>query len=572
MNTQEKQKRLEEILKNNFKHEPIGIAIAITGSWGVGKTYFWNSFLEKRRCEERINQKETIFNRKYAYVSLFGVENLSDLKTQIYSNIESYHSTLEIPKWIKSLPSIFKDTRVTQLGINAPVKLIDNLMFSNVKDAIICFDDFERMSNKLDIKDVMGLANHLKIEKNCQIILILDEGKTENENKIKYADYKEKLIDETIIINSVEPLIRENAKDMEDQLIELMVEFADDLEIHNFRFFQKVIKLYREFRNQLPKEVAYSTKEVILTRIIQGYLVSDYGSVFGIDWKGFTIEKAIEILDNKEDLDNFADKNYKKIYNILPSLFGSIDSWGVQFKNWFEQKNNINNDILYELANSEMISERVNMLKESKRKLWNQFWNNQINITFTKQLYDITVQLIGYEEIENLSFSYEILNKFGSYKLAYRLKAKIYQWINLELKNDQLGFIEKFASLKRSKNCFYDYIDKYRQRNLYIGLPSLSETVHQYTIQNSWNPEHTLALEYASKEEWKKLLFDEIPHDERFQYYNSNLIASKMIQQMMKPELNPKIRQIIIEIYEEKGQESEFYKKYMNYLISRLDD
>ncbi len=38
-------------------------------------------------------------------------------------------------------------------------------MFSQVKDAIICFDDFERMSNKLDIKDVMGLANYLKLEK-----------------------------------------------------------------------------------------------------------------------------------------------------------------------------------------------------------------------------------------------------------------------------------------------------------------------------------------------------------------------------------------------------------------------
>ncbi|ENV18927.1 hypothetical protein [Acinetobacter guillouiae] len=212
------------------------------------------------------------------------------------------------------------------------------------------------------------------------------------------------------------------------------------------------------------------------------------------------------------------------------------------------------------------------MLKESKRKLWNQCWNNQINITFPKQLYDITVQLIGYEEIESLSFSYEILNKFGSYKLAYRLKAKIYQWINLELKNDQLGFIEKFASWKRSKNCFYDYIDKYRQRNLYVGLPSLSDTVHQYTIQNGWSHKHVRSLEIASKNDWKKLLFDEIPHDERFQYYNSNLIASKMIQQMMKPELNPKIRQVIIEIYEEKGQESEFYKNYMSYLISRLDD
>lgn len=38
-------------------------------------------------------------------------------------------------------------------------------MFNQVKDAIICFDDFERMSNKLDIKDVMGLANYLKLEK-----------------------------------------------------------------------------------------------------------------------------------------------------------------------------------------------------------------------------------------------------------------------------------------------------------------------------------------------------------------------------------------------------------------------
>ncbi|MDR0091628.1 NTPase, partial [Acinetobacter baumannii] len=80
------------------------------------------------------------------------------------------------------------------------------LMFSQVKDAIICFDDFERMSNKLDIKDVMGLANYLKLEKNCQVILILDENKTASENKKNYAEYKEKLIDTTIPIDSVKSL------------------------------------------------------------------------------------------------------------------------------------------------------------------------------------------------------------------------------------------------------------------------------------------------------------------------------------------------------------------------------
>lgn len=156
MNIQEKRKRLQERLENNIKNENIGTAIAITGSWGVGKTYFWNKLLEDIRGNDSDN---VLSKRKYAYISLFGIESLSDLKTQIYINIENHHLPIEVPKWLKSLPSIFKDTRITQLGINAPVKLIDNLLFNQVKDAIICFDDFERLSNKLDIKDVMGLAN-----------------------------------------------------------------------------------------------------------------------------------------------------------------------------------------------------------------------------------------------------------------------------------------------------------------------------------------------------------------------------------------------------------------------------
>ena len=573
MNIQEKIKRLQELLEQNIKHENVGTAIAITGSWGVGKTYFWKSFLDSQLSEERIYKKDNVFNRKYAYVSLFGLESLSDLKTQIYSSIENYHSTIEIPKWVKGLPAIFKDTKISQLGISASAKVFDNLMFNNVKDAIICFDDFERMSNKLDIKDVMGLANQLKLEKNCQVILILDESKTEGENKSKYAEYKEKLIDETIIINSVEPLIREFSQGMDERLIELMIKFADSLEIHNFRFFQKVINLYKNFRKELPDEVAYSTEEIILVRILQGYLIADYGHVLGIDWKGFTIEKAVEILNkNNDDLESIEDKNYKKLYDILPNLFSSVDGWVIQFKNWFEQKDQLNKDILHDLANSELISERVNILKEAKSKLWDQFWNNQIDDNFPKKIYESVVPLIGVEDIENLDFTCTILIKLGADQLADELKEIIYQWINKELRKDQLGFIQNFASWKRSKNCFYDYIDKYQQKNLYRGLPSLLETVHQYTIQNGWSPEHKRSLEVASTNDWKELLFEKIPNDERFQYVHSNLIASKMIRQAMKPEINPKIRQMIVEIYKEKGQESEFYKKYMDYLISRLDN
>lgn len=562
MDIEEKSKRLKDLLEKNIRDQ-VGTAIAITGSWGIGKTYFWNKFRD-----------DFPINRKYIYVSLFGLESLSDLKTHIYSNIENNHSLLEIPRWIRGLPSILKDTRISQFGINASVKVFDSLMFNQVKDAIICFDDFERMSNKLDIKDVMGLANQLKLEKNCQIILILDESKTEDKNKEKYAEYKEKLIDETMKITSVEPLIRENAKDIDKPLVDLMVEFADELDIHNFRFFQKVIKLYKQFREQLPEKVAYSTKEIILVRILQGYLIEDHGQSLNIGWNDFTTEKAMELLEqiNDDDLNKVTRKIFNKLNNIHYKFIGSSDGWFIQFKNWFEQKDQSNKDILSDLANSELISERFELIKGHRKKLWDQFWNNKIDVDFPKQLFDRTLPLIGVLEIENLDFTCTILNKLGAVELANELSDKIYQWINKELKEDQLSFIDNFTSWKRSKNDFYEYIDNYQEEHLYEGLPSLLETVHQYTINNGWSPKHVRSLEIASKNDWKELLFDKIPNDERFQYMNSNLIASKMIKQSMEPEFNQNIKKMIIEIYEEKGQESEFYKNYMNYLISRLDD
>ena len=45
MNVNEQKKRLEDIFrKNNNK----GFAVAITGCWGIGKTFFWNNFIKAK--------------------------------------------------------------------------------------------------------------------------------------------------------------------------------------------------------------------------------------------------------------------------------------------------------------------------------------------------------------------------------------------------------------------------------------------------------------------------------------------------------------------------------------------
>lgn len=437
MNLEEKRTRLKNLLEENIRAGNVGTAIAITGSWGVGKTYFWKKLLEEQLSEERIYKKDNVFNRKYAYVSLFGLESLSDLKTNIYSNIENYHSTVEIPKWIKGLPSIFKDTKISQYGISAPAKIFDSLMFNQVKDAIICFDDFERMSNKLDIKDVMGLANQLKLEKNCQVILILDEDKTEDKNKEKYAEYKEKLIDENIKITSVEPLIRDKAKEvqMDKPLIDLMVKFANELEVHNFRFFQKVIKLYKEFRKQLPREIAYSTKEIILIRILQGYLIHDFQN-YEYEWSDcdsqyMSDQKRVSWSDRK-----------KQTYEILQRIsysFNHGDEWLIEFKKWFEQIDQCNFDRLKELAQSELISENNQNIKN---KIWDIFerrFNFKVEESDFIYLSNIGRDFVTNESIHNTAVAYKFLEKYLSNKQQVdKFKKEIIATLDLNIEKSIL--------------------------------------------------------------------------------------------------------------------------------------
>ncbi|WP_202740377.1 P-loop NTPase fold protein [Acinetobacter sp. 'aerobic (ED)'] len=570
MDILEKEQRLKQLLEHNIRNEKVGTAIAITGPWGVGKTFFWKKFLEKQLSEERIYKKDNLFNRKYAYVSLFGLESLSDLKTQIYSSVESYHSTVEIPKWIKGLPSIFKDTKISQFGINAPVKLFDGLMFAQIKDAIICFDDFERMSKKLDIKDVMGLANQLKLERNCQIILILDEDKAEDGNKQKYVEYKEKLVDETLIINSVTPLIRAKSVEVgiDEPLIELMIEFAETLDVHNFRFFQKVIKLYQQFRDELPLDIAQSTKEIILIRIIQGYLIHDFAN-FEYDWNDCQYYSDRD----REHWSEIKQKKYEALKKISYDFIQN-DLWFYEFKKWFEQKDRVDFQTLTELATSELISEEQNQLTKEIRQLMIQWRNIEIEKNFCERLHSCAIKKIGFESLENLDFSRVLLIKFGRADLSKDLKINIKHWIEARVQAKGKSFSEEvFGFGYKESNIFHRYIRILVKHNPLAGLPNLIEVVKQYVIHDTYNSETSaLVLEQADKEDWHKLLFEVFNEDIDFKEINRLDFIKKIITQPIKPDLNPKIRQEILEILQEKATESELIKLNVDYIITRLND
>lgn len=540
--------RLKEIF---IKNENKGIAIAITGSWGVGKTFFWNEFRESYKL-----------TNKYVYVSLFGLESLSDLKTHIYSNIENNHSALDVPRWIRGLPSILKDTRISQFGISASAKVFDSLMFNQVKEAVICFDDFERMSNKLDIKDVMGLANQLKLEKNCQIILILDEDKAEGENKKKYAEYKEKLIDEEIKITSVELLIRVNAKDIDEPLVSLMVKFADELEIHNFRFFQKVIKLYKAFRMQLPEEVADSTKKLILIRILQGYFIADFGEKYEFQWENIKL-----VLEEKQT--GWSERKIKT-YEALRTIsynFIRSDVWLIEFKKWFDQVGELDFSLLKELASSDLISEKNNKRQDDFHKCCEDFWGLKVDKKFPDNFYEKTRLVIGLENLSNLSFALKVLEIFN--KDVTVLEQEIIDWINEEMEKDTSQFRINEGS-GEIRVVFIDFIKNFEFNK--EKLPQLKDAIFKIYIKQAGNNKDELSVQKANKEDWEKILFDEVSRDSRFDSINSSYIVKKILEREKGSDLGKQISNWITEIYNEKAKEDKFYKNYMSFLISRLDN
>ena len=98
------------------------------------------------------------------------------------------------------------------------------------------------------------------------------------------------------------------------------------------------------------------------------------------------------------------------------------------------------------------------------------------------------------------------------------------------------------------------------------------DAVFKKYINGAWSNEDEVSVEKANKKQWEDLLFIQIPQDERFNDINSSYIVTKILERPTASKFELSFRKMIVEIYEEKGKESEFYKNYMDYLISRLDE
>lgn len=255
-------KPMQNIIKNQineFLSAATSEVIAIKGPWGVGKTFAWNKWLKDAMDENKVS------NKRYAYVSLFGLKTIDEVKQAIFQQTQkiesigvpaSFETLKEDPFGIteKKLRKYFSRHASNVLSVLTAGRWSFNpLSFSYflVKDQIICLDDMERREASLTDSQLMGLVNQLKLEKNCRVVLIFNDDES---NLEAYKIYREKVVDKEFEFQTTPreafDIVFNNA-DISDEISTVIREGILNLEIINIRILLKIKSLAIELLNKL---------------------------------------------------------------------------------------------------------------------------------------------------------------------------------------------------------------------------------------------------------------------------------------------------------------------------------
>lgn len=167
----------------------------LRGTWGRGKTHLWRSLVNAQSPE------------RYAYVSLFGINTLDDLKDSISiaeENLSLSSHDRASHGLAARLANIVRRNKKAGLGVvkqalDADVlgavlkKVAKAAAFHRVKNMLICLDDIDRRGDGLSLKDVLGLVSSLWEQRGCRVVVILNTNGLSKPDMATWEANKEKV-------------------------------------------------------------------------------------------------------------------------------------------------------------------------------------------------------------------------------------------------------------------------------------------------------------------------------------------------------------------------------------------
>lgn len=267
-----------KVALNGFLSSDEPRAVALTGNWGRGKTFFWTSAIE-----EFIRNKGVDCGVQYSYVSMFGISSVSELKDAIFENTVSYTeglegATAETAEGSGSLGRL--RSRIGQ-GIRKHLPLIEELpwlkkygpfarsaAFLSIRQYIVCFDDIERRGRGLEPKEIFGLISLLTEQRQCRVIAILNSDALSDVDRKEYESFREKVFDSEIKYAPSPVECASLVFGDKDCNRLLAGEYSQRLGITNIRILQRI---RRAMETLVPKVQGYEselTRQVIHSLVL----------------------------------------------------------------------------------------------------------------------------------------------------------------------------------------------------------------------------------------------------------------------------------------------------------------
>ena len=494
-------------------------AIALTGEWGIGKTRFWNNFYEENHTDLGVN--------KYSYVSLFGIDSIEALKFEIAL---STHETTQKKDYLSGLKGIFKKSldvidlpklEGTGVTLSLGKGLISSAITSLIGDTLICIDDIERLSKNIDIKDIMGLVNHLSLEKNCKVVVILHEDKADKD----FREYKEKVFDEVLTLDNSLSIIKEII--INNELFPIYENFYQAMDIKNIRFYERVERTLKAILDNSDDDLSFISKKQILEALLIIRTAHDMPSTFDdtIDFdffvKSFSSPRVDELrgyeldLAFKLDENRFDDKEKVEVARKFKIMDDVISQFYTHFElsGWSKIITDLlinldaESDVIGELSRSDRLTEAQLESDRKKQELMNEYHSLNPEHRFNQRFFDNIKYRVDREMLPNLSSYCNILRKNGASNLSNQLKKLIEKHIEVKvLQGSEQDLIESYYfNHSNIDDIFYNFLQKTikthkRELVLNNSADTMSKIFMRFYKRGNYSEDYFEAIQNISKE------------------------------------------------------------------------
>lgn len=465
-------KQIFDFLNGYVKLPSPQYAVLLRGKWGCGKTYFVKNWLAEFDKSDKLPANENSIELKPIYVSLFGMREISDIKSAIDRCVNPFFYSkagkmLKIAGRIAS-KIIFK----TELDIDKDGKsetsfsgALDSLsIFENDnKDEVkgvkfIIFDDLERC--QIPMKQLLGFINYFVEHCDCHVVVLGEEKYLDDKTQHDLLEFKEKIvgrefeilpdIEAAIKLFVSEPMMATDFLSKETEMIQLCFECTAT---HNLRLLRQSLLDFSSLISALPANLVENNHEY-LRSLLSCYIAvyAEYRNIdshaFIVDWKNCAVNAFVDTKDEESQKIRWLIGKYDKVNRL--NQFEALSS---------EMVPNIVEHIEKGLSLAPMFEK---ILSQKSRKLTalerlDSYWNKT-----NEEFYELFDSLVKELKDGIISEPVEIGKSIGFLGFFDAMKFReLPEEAISDIKNRLLAIYQSCTSLKDLFNCHYSFIQGY---------------------------------------------------------------------------------------------------------------